>query len=91
LPAAIVKVLAPTVVGVPEITPVDGSRTNPGGSCPALRLVAELIQYTPTTKQMYERPTLIVPPPIGRFYFLDLAPGRSFAEYTWMQGGSRCR
>jgi polyhydroxyalkanoate synthase subunit PhaC len=48
--------------------------------------VAELIQYTPTTKQVYERPTLIVPPPIGRFYFLDLAPGRSFAEYTVSRG-----
>jgi polyhydroxyalkanoate synthase len=48
--------------------------------------VAEIIQYTPTTKQVYERPTLIVPPPISRFYFLDLAPGRSFAEYTVSRG-----
>ena len=35
---------------------------------------------------MYARPTLIVPPPIGRFYFLDLAPGRSFAEYNVSRG-----
>jgi polyhydroxyalkanoate synthase subunit PhaC len=48
--------------------------------------VAEIIQYTPTTKQVHERPTLVVPPPIGRFYFLDLAPGRSFAEYTVSRG-----
>ncbi|MDQ1538524.1 MAG: poly[(R)-3-hydroxyalkanoate] polymerase subunit PhaC [Actinomycetota bacterium] len=48
--------------------------------------VAEIIQYTPTTEQVYARPTLIVPPPIGRFYFLDLAPGRSFAEYTVSRG-----
>jgi polyhydroxyalkanoate synthase len=48
--------------------------------------VAEIIQYTPTTTQVYARPTLIVPPPIGRFYFLDLAPGRSFAEYTVRRG-----
>jgi polyhydroxyalkanoate synthase subunit PhaC len=48
--------------------------------------VAEIIQYTPTTTQVYARPTLIVPPPIGRFYFLDLAPGRSFAEYTVSRG-----
>jgi len=44
--------------------------------------VAEVIQYTPTTKQVYERPTLIIPPPIGRFYFLDLGPGRSFVEHS---------
>ena len=48
--------------------------------------VAEVIQYTPTTRQVYARPTLIVPPPIGRFYFLDLAPGRSFAQYSVGRG-----
>jgi len=48
--------------------------------------VAEIIQYTPTTEQVYERPTLVIPPPIGRFYFLDLGPGRSFAEYTVSRG-----
>ena len=48
--------------------------------------VAELIQYTPTTTQVYARPTLVVPPPIGRFYFLDLAPGRSFAQYSVSRG-----
>ena len=48
--------------------------------------VAEIIQYTPTTKKVHERPTLIIPPPIGRFYFLDLAPGRSFTEYTVSRG-----
>ena len=44
--------------------------------------LAELIQYTPTTEQVRERPVLIVPPPIGRFYFLDLRPGRSFVEFA---------
>jgi polyhydroxyalkanoate synthase len=33
-----------------------------------------------------ERPLVIVPPPIGRFYFLDLRPGRSFVEYAVGQG-----
>jgi polyhydroxyalkanoate synthase len=42
----------------------------------------ELVQYTPTTEKVRERPVLIVPPPIGRFYFLDLRPGRSFVEYA---------
>lgn len=48
--------------------------------------VAELIQYTPTTDTTYERPTLIIPPPIGRYYFLDLAPGRSFVEHAVGRG-----
>jgi poly(3-hydroxyalkanoate) synthetase len=33
-----------------------------------------------------ERPVLLVPPPIGRFYFLDLRPGRSFIEYSAGRG-----
>jgi polyhydroxyalkanoate synthase len=48
--------------------------------------VAELIQYTPATGSVRERPVLIVPPPIGRFYFLDLRPGRSFIEYSLGRG-----
>jgi polyhydroxyalkanoate synthase len=48
--------------------------------------VAELIQYAPTTDTVRERPVLVVPPPIGRFYFLDLRPGRSFIEYSVSRG-----
>jgi polyhydroxyalkanoate synthase len=48
--------------------------------------VIELIQYAPTTPQVRERPLVIVPPPIGRYYFLDLQPGRSFVEYAVDQG-----
>ena len=48
--------------------------------------VAELIQYSPTTDEVYERPVLVVPPPIGRYYFLDLAPDRSFVEYAAGRG-----
>ncbi len=46
----------------------------------------ELIQYTPVTETVCETPVLLVPPQIGRYYFTDLAPGRSFAEYTVSQG-----
>lgn len=48
--------------------------------------VAELIQYTPTTDTVRRRPLVVVPPPIGRFYFLDLRPGRSFVEFALAQG-----
>jgi polyhydroxyalkanoate synthase len=48
--------------------------------------VLELIQYTPTTARVRQRPVVIVPPPIGRFYFLDLRPGRSLVEYAVSRG-----
>jgi polyhydroxyalkanoate synthase subunit PhaC len=48
--------------------------------------VIEVIQYAPATARVRQRPLVIVPPPIGRFYFLDLAPGRSFVEYAVSQG-----
>jgi polyhydroxyalkanoate synthase len=56
------------------------------GAVVARDAVAELLQYAPSTATVYERPVLVVPPPIGRFYFLDLAPGRSFVEYAVGRG-----
>jgi polyhydroxyalkanoate synthase subunit PhaC len=47
---------------------------------------AEVIQYRPATPTVRARPVVIVPPPIGRFYFLDLRPGRSFIEYAVSRG-----
>jgi len=52
------------------------------GAVVAREPLAELIQYTPSTETVHERPILIVPPPIGRYYFLDLRPGRSFVEFA---------
>ncbi len=43
--------------------------------------VFELIQYRPATAAVRQIPLLIVPPTINKFYVLDLAPGRSMAEY----------
>lgn len=48
--------------------------------------LAELIQYEPTTRTVGARPLLVVPPPIGRYYFLDLRPGRSFVEFAQSRG-----
>lgn len=45
----------------------------------------ELIHYSASTKKVREVPVLLIPPQIGRYYFTDLAPGRSFAEYTVSQ------
>jgi polyhydroxyalkanoate synthase len=46
----------------------------------------ELIQYAPQTERVHQRPLLIVPPQINKYYATDLAPGRSFAEFAVQQG-----
>ena len=56
------------------------------GSVISRNELGELIQYRPSTPTVRSRPLLVVPPPIGRFYFLDLRPGRSFVEYSVGQG-----
>ncbi len=56
------------------------------GAVVARDAVAEVLQYAPATDTVFARPVLVVPPPIGRFYFLDLRPGRSFAEYAVGRG-----
>jgi len=43
--------------------------------------VFELIQYRPTTPAVRQTPLVIVPPTINKYYVMDLAPGRSLAEY----------
>ncbi|GGB90122.1 class I poly(R)-hydroxyalkanoic acid synthase [Marinobacterium zhoushanense] len=46
----------------------------------------QLIHYKPEGDQVYERPTLIVPPSINKFYILDLQPHNSFVKYCIEQG-----
>ena len=48
--------------------------------------VFELIQYTPQSQTVYERPILMVPPQVNKYYALDLSPGRSLYEYLLQRG-----
>ena len=46
----------------------------------------QLIQYSPSTEDVYEVPLVIFPPWINRFYILDLTPKKSFIKWAVDQG-----
>jgi polyhydroxyalkanoate synthase subunit PhaC len=62
-----------------NIAPTPGAVVYRGELC-------EILQYNPASSQVYERPVLLVPPQINKYYVMDLAPGRSLTEYAVAHG-----
>lgn len=48
--------------------------------------VLELIVYAPTTEKVYQRPFVVVPPQINKFYSVDLAPEKSMVRFLTASG-----
>jgi polyhydroxyalkanoate synthase len=48
--------------------------------------LAQLIQYEPATKKQWQRPLLIIPPWINKYYILDLREKNSFIRWAVNEG-----
>ncbi|EFL87705.1 alpha/beta fold hydrolase [Ahrensia sp. R2A130] len=48
--------------------------------------VLELIHYTATTDKVYERPFVLVPPQINKYYSVDLSDEKSIVKFLTSQG-----
>ncbi len=48
--------------------------------------VMQLIQYSPSTEQVFEKPLLIIPPFINKYYILDLDHKKSMPRWLVEQG-----
>ncbi|MGO4831836.1 alpha/beta fold hydrolase [Rhizobiaceae sp. 2RAB30] len=48
--------------------------------------VLELVHYTATTEKVHQRPLLVVPPQINKYYSVDLSPDKSMIKFLLANG-----
>ena len=48
--------------------------------------ILELIQYNPVTPEVWQRPLVMTPPQINKYYSLDLSPEKSMIRFLLSQG-----
>jgi polyhydroxyalkanoate synthase len=61
---------------------VGGNLAGTEGSVVYRNDVLELIQYTPRSPRVHQRPLVIAPPQINKFYVFDLSPEKSLVRYA---------
>ena len=65
---------------------VGGNVANTPGKVIYQNELMQLIQYAPLTETVYERPLLIIPPWINKYYVLDLGAEKSFIRWAAERG-----
>lgn len=75
----------PAQVDKSQYTVGENIATTPGAVVFRSELL-ELIQYAPKTPSVYQRPLLVVPPQINKFYVFDLSPEKSMFGFLVEQG-----
>jgi polyhydroxyalkanoate synthase len=48
--------------------------------------IFELVQYRPTTPDVWQQPLVITPPQINKYYSLDLSPEKSMVQFLLREG-----
>jgi polyhydroxyalkanoate synthase len=71
----------PALVDKKAFTVGKNVATSPGAVVYRNELI-ELIEYAPSTELVYQRPLVIVPPWINKFYILDLQPANSLIKFA---------
>ena len=65
---------------------VGGNLANTPGAVVFRNEVIELVQYTPPGGEVFQKPIVIVPPQINKFYAIDLSPEKSMIRFL-LAGG----